>query len=119
VSVNDLKIKSYCLFPQSFSSAKIQIVLLFSFKFRHFLNLRACKNDIFFIYHGNLEFREPARTDNSVWEIGPCGCGRTPCISDILHRLLKKASVMVCRLGFSYTPGTSNISRFSFIFYLI
>jgi hypothetical protein len=47
VSVNDSKIKSYCLFPQSFSSAKIQIVLQFSFKFRDFLNLRACKNDNF------------------------------------------------------------------------
>ena len=47
MSVNDSKIKSYCLFPQSFSSAKIQIVLQFSFKFRDFLNLRACKNDNF------------------------------------------------------------------------
>jgi hypothetical protein len=27
VSVNDSKIKSYCLFPQSFSSVKIQIFL--------------------------------------------------------------------------------------------
>ena len=43
MSVNDSKIKSYCLFRQSFSSANIQIVLLFSFKFSHFLNLRACK----------------------------------------------------------------------------
>ena len=28
MSVNDSKIKTYCLFPQCFSSAKIQIVLL-------------------------------------------------------------------------------------------
>ena len=27
-----------------------------------------------------------------------------------------KASVRVCRLGFAYTPGTSNISQLSFIF---
>ena len=39
------------------SSAKLQIVLLFSFKFSHFFNLRACKNDNFFIYNRNLEFR--------------------------------------------------------------
>jgi hypothetical protein len=43
----DSKIKSFCLFPQSFSSAKIQIVLMFSFKFSKFLNLHACKNDTF------------------------------------------------------------------------
>ena len=42
------KLKVIVYFWQSFSSAKIQIVLLFSFKFNHFLNLRACKNDIFF-----------------------------------------------------------------------
>jgi hypothetical protein len=34
VSVNDSKIKSYCLFPQSFSSVKIQI-FLFCSDFRH------------------------------------------------------------------------------------
>jgi hypothetical protein len=34
VSVNDSKIKSYCLFPQSFSSVKIQI-FLFCNDFRH------------------------------------------------------------------------------------
>ena len=59
MSVNDSKIKSYCLFPQSFSSAKIHIVLLFSLKFSHFFNLRACKNDNFLFIMGtsSLEAR--------------------------------------------------------------
>ena len=59
MSVNDSKIKSYYLFPQSFSSAKIQIVLLFSLKFSHFLNLRACKYDFFLFIMGtsSLEAR--------------------------------------------------------------
>ena len=59
MSVNDSKIKSYCLFPQSFSSTKIQIVLLFSFRFSHFLNLRVCKNDHFLFIMGtsSLEAR--------------------------------------------------------------
>ena len=34
MSVNDSKIKSYCLFPQNFSSVKIQI-FLFCNDFRH------------------------------------------------------------------------------------
>ena len=59
MSVNDSKIKSFCLFPQSFSSAKIQIVLMFSFKFSKFLNLHACKNDTFVFTMGtsSLEAR--------------------------------------------------------------
>jgi hypothetical protein len=40
VSVNDSKIKSYCLFPQSFSSVKIQICLLLYMS----LISRSCKN---------------------------------------------------------------------------
>jgi hypothetical protein len=38
VSVNDSKIKSYCLFLQSFSSVKIQI-FLFSNDFRHVFDI--------------------------------------------------------------------------------
>jgi hypothetical protein len=38
VSVNDSTIKSYCLFPQSFSSVKIQINLLCN-DFIHFFEI--------------------------------------------------------------------------------
>jgi hypothetical protein len=44
------KLEVIVYFRKVFSSTKIQIVLLFSFKFSHFLNLRACKNDIFILW---------------------------------------------------------------------
>ena len=42
MSVNDSKIKSYCLFPQSFSSVKIQI-FLFCNDFRHVFDIANLK----------------------------------------------------------------------------
>ena len=71
MSVNDSKIKSYCLFPECFSSAKIQIVLLFSFKFSHFLNLRACKNNIFLFNMGtsSLEARNIRFVNSNVYRV--------------------------------------------------
>ena len=58
MSVNDSKIKSYCLFPQSFSSVKIQI-FLFCNDFRHVFDMRSCKNDhiIFNVGTPSLEAR--------------------------------------------------------------
>ena len=58
MSVNDSKIKSYCLFPQSFFAVKIQI-----FCFVTFLDMslipRSCKNDhiIFIVGTPSLEAR--------------------------------------------------------------
>jgi hypothetical protein len=58
VFVNDSKIKSYCLFPQSFSSVKVQI-FLFCNDFRHVFDIAICKNDhiIFNVGTPSLEAR--------------------------------------------------------------
>ena len=58
MSVNDSKIKSYCLFPQSFSSVKIQI-LLFVTILDMYLISPSCKNDhiIFNVGTPSLEAR--------------------------------------------------------------
>ena len=50
MSVNDSKIKSYCLFPQSFSSVKIQIFVLLYMS----LISRSCKNDHIIFNVGTL-----------------------------------------------------------------
>ena len=44
MSVNDSKIKSYCLFPQNFSSVKIQI-FLFCNDFRHVFDIASMHNN--------------------------------------------------------------------------
>jgi hypothetical protein len=58
VSVHDSKIKSYCLFPQSFSSVKIQIFLLCN-DFRHVFDIAIMQNDhiIFNVATASLEAR--------------------------------------------------------------
>ena len=58
MSVNDSKIKSYCLFPQSFSSVKIQI-FLFCNDFGHGFDIASYKNDhiIFNVGTPSLEAR--------------------------------------------------------------
>ena len=58
MSVHDSKIKSYCLFPQSFSSVKIQI-FLFCNDFRHVFDIAINKNDhiIFNVGTPSLEAR--------------------------------------------------------------
>jgi hypothetical protein len=58
VSVNDSKIISYCLFPQSFSSVKIQI-FLFCNDFRHVFDIAIMQNDhiIFNVGTPSLEAR--------------------------------------------------------------
>ena len=56
--VNDSKIKSYCLFLQSFSSVKIQI-FLFCNDFRHVFDIAIMQNDhiIFNVGTPSLEDR--------------------------------------------------------------
>ena len=58
MSVNDSKIKSYCLFPQSFSSVKIQIFLFVTILDMSLIS-RSCKNDhiIFNVGTPSLEAR--------------------------------------------------------------
>jgi hypothetical protein len=45
VSVNDSKIESYCLFPQSFSSVKLQM-FLFCNDFRHVFDIAMMQNEL-------------------------------------------------------------------------
>ena len=58
MSVNDSKIKSYCLFPQSFSPVKIQIFLFVTILDMSLIS-RSCKNDhiIFNVGTMSLEAR--------------------------------------------------------------
>ena len=58
MSVNDSKIKSYCLFPQSFSSVKVQI-FLFCSDFEHVFDIAIMQNDhiIFNVGTPSLEAR--------------------------------------------------------------
>ena len=58
MSVNDSKIESYCLFPQSFSSVKIQIFLFCKILDMSLIS-RSCKNDhiIFNVGTPSLEAR--------------------------------------------------------------
>ena len=58
MSVNDSKIKSYCLFPESFSSVKIQIFCFVTILDMSLIS-RSCKNDhiIFNVGTPRLEAR--------------------------------------------------------------
>jgi hypothetical protein len=58
VSVNDSKIKSYCLFPQSFSSVKFKYLCFVTILDMSFIS-RSCKNDhiIFNVGTPSLEAR--------------------------------------------------------------
>jgi hypothetical protein len=78
--------------------------LLFSFKFSHFLNLRAYKNDhiIFNVGTSSLEARNIRFVNSNS--------------SRFQESKLIPASWPQNIIRFSYTPGTSNISRLSFIF---
>ena len=82
VSVNDSRIKSYCLFPQSFSSVKFKLICFVTI-LSISLKSRSCKNDhiLFNVGISILEARPPIEDPmkgntfdlrNNTWQAQSC-----------------------------------------------